>query len=117
MQSVWLNNVPLPQGSSIGRYTADWIRGFRISAAGGNGYDAWLSMSAKAIKEQSYPDKDLMKILYPTLETVDAAGRFVSGAISFPLWPDSYFQNSAWGLNVSQPVYLGGEKLPKTVIP
>ncbi|KAF8330786.1 tyrosyl-DNA phosphodiesterase-domain-containing protein [Cantharellus anzutake] len=69
------------QGSSIGRYTADWIQGFRISATGGNGYNSWLSMSAKAIKEQPYPSKSLMKILYPTLETVDAAGRHRGGSM------------------------------------
>ncbi len=49
-------------------------------------------MNAKAVREQPYPSKGLMKILYPTLETVDAVNRLVSGAIPFLSQPDSNLQ-------------------------
>ena len=53
------------------------MESFRISAEGG-GYDRWFELTPKGRKDLRYPPKERLKILFPTLATVNRVGRQVS---------------------------------------
>ena len=64
------------QGSSIGKYNAQWVRGFQVSAEGGNSVKEWLG-SATLRKKAEYPASAHLKIMFPTQTTVEDVGREV----------------------------------------
>ncbi|KAF9518779.1 hypothetical protein BS47DRAFT_1337912 [Hydnum rufescens UP504] len=90
------------QGSSIGKYTADWVRGFQISAEGAmNGYEDWFEMPSKKRAALPFPKKEHLKIMFPTLQTVNRVGRQCGGSLFFspsfwdaPKYPKDLFHDA-----------------------
>ncbi|KAF8305772.1 phospholipase D/nuclease [Clavulina sp. PMI_390] len=70
------------QGSSIGRYNADWVDAFRRSAQGGP-YDEWFDLTPKQRTTLQYPPPERLKILFPARDTVERAGIASGGSFFF----------------------------------
>ena len=48
-----------------------------------NGYEDWFEMSTKKRAELSFPKKEHLKIMFPTLQTVNRVGRQVRSSTSY----------------------------------
>jgi hypothetical protein len=61
--------IPCLKGSSIGSYTTQWLNEFYRSAIGRED-ERWLDLPLKRRKQQEWPS---VKIVYPSLQTVQAS--------------------------------------------
>ena len=72
------------QGSSVGKCNKVWLKEFYHSASGASAQD-WIGKTKKADR-LSWPGKNGVKILFPTLKTVRESrlGEAVSSPLPFP---------------------------------